>query len=919
MLIGRNAETAAVDRLLAGARDGRSGVLVLRGEAGVGKSALLEYGLERADGMTVLRGLGIESESELAYAALHQVLRHQLDGLEQLPSPQAAALRAAFGLSTETVDDRFLISLAVLGLLADAAESRPVLCLVDDAQWLDQASADALIFAARRVEAESIAFVFAVREDPARPFPTPGLAELTVDPLSRDESRELVRARLGSDASPTVLEWLVESANGNPLALLELPTSLSTAQLAGREPVGRTVPPATSVEEAYLERVARLPAATRELLIVAACEPAGDRSTIAHAATALGLKASDLAAAEEDGLIHVDAGQVAFHHPLVRSAVYRDASFTERERAHRAIAAVLVDEHDADRRAWHRAAATVGSDDEVAAELEASAGRARSRAGRAAAAAALERAAELSSDPAEAGRRFVLAALDAGPGGRPRRAAELADRADPLVVDPSLRADLAMVRGMAEVLVGRQDVGADILTSGAEAAAAFPAKALNIVAVAANAAMLSGDLSRVERALAVASGIEPDPSDERQLMLKALLDGGAYVLRGDVAGGAAQLEEGLTRAARSADPGDVVLAAIAAVNLGDDRRGREYYARAETRSRAAGAFATLVMSLSGQAALSLLDRRIADAASQAEEVLRLGRELGMENPGLRAEAVLAWAAAFHGRDEECRAMAERVLAVSAARSLALPAATAAWALAELDLGSGRWEEALAQLTQLAEVRPGFGNNLVAIRSTADLVEAAVRAGRPEAAAAPLAGFEKWVAQTHAPWSLPLLARCRGLLEANVDIAAEHFEEALRLHGAGGGPFDRARTELVYGELLRRERRRVEARRQLRAALGAFEQLGAALWAERASVELRATGERARRRDPSTLAQLTPQELQIARLVGEGQSNKDVAAQLFLSPRTVEYHLRKIFSKLGISSRAELIRHELRDERDVVPA
>src|SRR5262245_42192439 len=369
MLIGRAAETAAIEGLLANAREGRSGVLVVRGEAGVGKSALLEHAVAKAGGFRILRGVGVEVESELAYAALHQILRPVFDRIDRLPEPQAASLRAAFALSDETVDERFRVSLGVLGLVAEVAEETPLLCVVDDAQWLDQASADALVFVARRLEAETVVLLFAARDDEDRPFVAPGLSELRPPSLSPRDAHLLLAERLGSTVAAGVIDWLVESANGNPLALVELPSNLTPAQLPGHDPLSGRLPPATSVEQVYLERIERLPPSVRKVLVVAAAEETGSRATIERAAAEVGLDVEELEAAEAAGLLRIDAARLEFRHPLVRSAVYRGAGFRDREGAHRAVAAVLDRRVDADRPAWHRAAATVGTDEEGADEL----------------------------------------------------------------------------------------------------------------------------------------------------------------------------------------------------------------------------------------------------------------------------------------------------------------------------------------------------------------------------------------------------------------------------------------------------------------------------------------------------------------------------------------------------------------------
>jgi DNA-binding NarL/FixJ family response regulator len=457
---------------------------------------------------------------------------------------------------------------------------------------------------------------------------------------------------------------------------------------------------------------------------------------------------------------------------------------------------------------------------------------------------------------------------------------------------------------------GRPEAASDVFAAGSEAVADHDGRrGLELAGASIRAAALCGDGKRVMRGLQLANSIVPDPNDQQQMLMSAINRGVESVQRGDLQQGGPELRDVLAQTADSDDPRLVTLGAVAATFLGDHEQARQLHGRVASEARRTGALNVLVNALGSQAGSSFFARKLPEAAAQADEAARLARDLGLENPAAQPLALLAWIAAVQGREDECRRYAQEALALSAARGLALAAATATWALAELDLGKGRWEDALEGLEAVAEVRAGFSHPLLSLISTPDRVEAAVRAGRPESAEQAFSSFETWATSSKAPWAQPVLERCRGLL-APGDEAAEHFEEAIRLHADAGSSFDRARTELLYGELLRRDKKRSEARRHLRAAQTTFEQFSAAFWLERAGSELRATGETARRRDPSTLAQLTPQELQIATLVGEGGSNKEIAAQLFLSPRTVEYHLRKVFQKLGISSRAELIRHSV---------
>jgi DNA-binding CsgD family transcriptional regulator len=908
VLVGRSREKASIDRLIGAAREGRSGVLVVRGEAGVGKSALLDYALEQASGFTVLRGDGIEVESELAYAALHQILRPAFDRIEGLPEPQAAALRAAFALSNETVDERFRVSLGVLGLLSEVAEDRPLLCLVDDAQWLDQASADALVFAARRVEAESLVLLFAARDEEDRPFAAPGLPELRVSPLSAADSRLLLTAQLGTRVAAGVVSWLADTANGNPLALVELPSNLTADQLAGKEPLVGKLPPATSAEEVYLERVDALPPSARKLLLLAAAEETGARAAIEHAAEEFGMDIADLTSAEEAGLLRVDTERLAFRHPLVRSAIYRRATFTERERAHRALAASLSNPGDEDRRAWHLAAASIGPDEAVAAELETTADRARSRSGYAAAAAALERAAELTPPGETQARRFVKAAAAAWRSGRPERATALLERTSPAATDPRLRADIEHLRGGIELRCGVLVDACDILMRAAlEVAPHDAAKALQMLLEAREAAGWAGDTARtVDAGVRVAE--LPRSDDPANRFLADLVVGVGKIYEGDSAVGTELVQDVIERADGFEVPMWLAWASAGARALGDEAREASLMRRAVSLARASGEVDTLTYVLLGSALMGLLGGRL-EAADLAAEGLTLAREAGLPNAMSTHLAMLAWFAGMQGDEENCRACAREAVALARPRGAGAANSIAEWSLAEVDLSQGRAEEAVGHLKNAASAEPGVGHPYFALTSAPDLVEALARAGHAAEAAEAAAAFDGF-AQPGAPaWSRALGARCRAITSDGRESVAA-FDDALRLHAEAERRFDRARTELLYGEFLRRERRRIDSREHLRAALDEFENVGARTWAERARAELRASGETARRRDPSTLADLTPQELQIARLVSGGAKNREIAAQLFLSPRTIDYHLRKVFMKLGISSRSELIKRGL---------
>jgi DNA-binding CsgD family transcriptional regulator len=868
MLIGRETEMAGLGRLLDAARSGTSGALVLRGEAGIGKTALLEHAAEAATGFRVLRATGIEYEAELAYAALHQLLRPLEDRIDSLAEPQARALRGALGLAHEREADPFLVGVGVLTLLADAAEEQPLLAVLDDAAWFDHESAHALGFTARRLGAEGVVLLFGVREDPARPFELPGLEVMRVERLADDDARRL----LGDAADDAI----VSRAAGNPLALLEL--------AGGHD----------GTEQAFAGRVRALPESTQTLLLLAAADTTSSLAVIGAAARRLGLDAAALEPAETAGLVHAVHGTLEFRHPLVRSAIYHAAPFAARADAHRTLADVLTGDQNADRRAWHHAAAVLGTDEQAAAELEGTASRAIERSGHAAAASALERAGELSPDEADRTRRLVMAAREAAVGGERERALAILDRAGHLTV-PVLLAGASLLRGWAATDRGARHEAFDYFMQ-AVRTGVLPF-ALMAAVRATEVAGQMRDPDRLAELRTLLPEMEVANDDERVSQLVAL--GFSASGAGDYHEAYPALAEAIALAERSQDALTLLHATWAAGLCGDFVVGIELAARAERLARASGMMAPLPVILMGRATWELGSSRFAAAESTANEALDLARELGQEGVAAILVALLARADAVRGREDDCRARAAEALTLAASRSEAHPESAADAALAQLDLALGRPADALVRLQGIV----AGGHTVYRYGVIEDLVEAAVAAGRPDDALEAVAAWQRWARHAKPPAGDAVLARARALLAAPEDADAR-FREALEQMS---WPFGQARTELAYGEFLRRARRRTDARTQLRSALERFEALGAAPWADRAAAELRATGETARKRDASTLDQLTPQELQIARLVAEGGRNRDIAARLFLSPKTVEYHLRKIFQKLDIGARGDLIR------------
>ncbi|MGN6172030.1 MAG: ATP-binding protein [Streptosporangiaceae bacterium] len=899
-LLGRERVCAVIDRLLAAARAGSGGALVVRGEPGIGKSALLGYARQRAPPMLALSADGVEAESDLAYSGLHELLRTVLAHLGELPGTQAQALAGALGMMPSPQPDRLLICAAVLTLLAAIAEDQPVLCVVDDAQWLDRPSADALVFTARRLRAEQLAIVFGVRDSEASRFEAAGLPELALTGLGQ-EAAVKVLATMGRTAVSSVCERLLSEAAGNPLALLELPGSLSAEQLNGRSPLPDAMPLTPRLEGVFRQRIRRLPRHTQTALLIAAADNTGDALVVLRAAATLELPADALDPAEGSGLIRSTDRTLTFRPPLVRSALYQGATLSQRQQAHAALASALRGDDHVDRRVWHQAMATLTGDEEVAAALEASARRAELRAGHSSAATAYLRAAELSTDDARRARRIAAAAHAAWDAGEPDRAREIIGRALPLATGQT-RAQLLHLSGVIEAHTGSVQEAFAMLVDAVDAAT-DPSLAVEMLFEAADAASFSGDPAAVvelgQRAMRISA------VDELDRFKLAALCGFARSYAGDHDQAQALLTDALRRAATVTDPRALLWAADAASASKGLGAGLPYVNRAVELARRNGQLGLLPLVLRRQAMELLWLSQFDLAYTAAQEGYRLSVDLGYGSSGHLVN--MAAIEATWGHEQDARRHTEEALALSQRRGSAFPAIGAEWTLGLIELTAGRTAEAADRLLAITSSDHPDHNPLIALEVMPDAVEAGVRVGLRQQAAARLEHLRELVAAAPTAARRALLARCEALLGAR--DPEEAFGEAITL-GSGLPPLQRARTELLYGEWLRRERRRTDARVHLRAALEAFRRLGAAPWAERAEAELRATGETARKRDPSRAEQLTPQEFQIAGLVTQGLTNREIAGQLYLSPRTIDYHLHKVFTKLGIAARTELIRDGL---------
>ncbi|WP_433285763.1 ATP-binding protein [Pseudonocardia sp. CA-142604] len=889
-----------LDRLLDAIRRGGSGALVMRGEPGVGKTALLDHMVERASGMRVLRAAGVQSEMELAFAGLHQLCAPILESAGGLPDHQRDALRTAVGLSGGEAPNRFLVGLAVLGLFAEAARERPLVCVVDDGQWLDRASAQALGFAARRLGSESVAIVFGVREPDEAPELT-GLPELTVAGLPDDEARALLGAALPGRVDEEVLDRIVAETRGNPLALLELPRGLTAAELAGGFGLPDAKDLTSRIEESYRQRLSMLPTETRRLLLVAAAEPLGEPMLVWRAAERLGIGVEAMTPATTAGLLQIGA-QVRFRHPLVRSAVYRAASPEERRNAHHVLAAVTDPDADPDRRAWHAAQATSEPDDDVATELERSAARASARGGLAAAAAFLERSAELTEDPVRRAERALAAAQAKHQAGAPDAARRLLSLAMAGPLDKLQHALADQLRAQIAFAVRRGRDAPPLLLSAAKQLEPLDARLarethLDALSAAWLAGTCVGEAAEAARAAPPAPG-HPDATD-------LLLEGAATRFADGYAAGAPMLKQAL-RALRGPGLSGAVglrwgwLACVTARDLWDDESWEVLATRYVGLARDAGALTVLPLALSLRIVVHSFLGELSAAASLTDEVEVISEATG--NPVVPYGAVLL--AAWQGREAEAVEVMTAATRQLEQRGEEVGLSITGWARALLANSLGRSQDALTAAEQAGD-QPA-GTDLAPPGVLVELVEAAARSGMRERATAALTRLSEATRASGTEWALGVEARSRALVSED-ETAERLYAEAIDRLGRTRVRGELARTHLLYGEWLRRERRRHDAREQLGTAHEMFTAMGMEAFVERASRELQATGQRLSSRTAETSGEMTAQEAQIVRLVREGLSNSEVGARLFLSPRTVEWHLRRIFSKLQITSRKQLLR------------
>ena len=903
MIVSRVAELARLDDMRAALIRGEGSALVVHGDAGIGKTTLLETLVDRCgDAVTVVRACGAETEAELAFSALTDLLDPVLGQLDALPVPQAAALMGALALEPPAPGDRLAVCVAALGVLRAAARHRPVLAVVDDVQWVDASSRECIEYIARRTGG-ALSVVLAAR-DPWYPPERIRLPGLPVGPVDDRAAAELLSRRAPGLAAP-VATAIAQAAAGNPLALVELPATLTAGQRAGVAALEIPLVPGGRLQRAFAGRVEALPGPARCALLIAAAYAGPELPVIAAACLRAGTSAGQLADAESSGLVRLDTDRVTFAHPLIRGLVYGEARAADRRGAHAALAAVLPE--DDDRRAWHLAAAAIGPDEEVAAALERVGGRAVARRAYAAGTGALERAARLSPEPEAASRRLLMAGQAAAAAGAADRALALCAEAADLTCGEQQRARAQQLRGRLLVWRGRSAEAAPLLVRQADRVASrWPVLAAEMLADAANGATTINSYLEAERLARRAVGLLGDAGDPAVRGAVLTVRGWTLILRGK----AVEARPVLAEAFRLADGLDGLgpdwpwlhVLLRTRIPLGEFEQARAENAELCRRAQDAGALATVSAAglVVADAAFRLGDWEAADAA--ARQTFQLAEEVGHRHLAGWALTIRIRILAAQGRSQESRAAAATALAIAESDRISTGLRYARGALGFLELGLDRVDAAICELEQVERLTQGSGHEEpVIVPWVPDLVEAYARQGRAGDARRVLARLERQAVSTASPVAAAAAARCRGLLDDDFEPA---FAAALAFDDRRPMPFERARTLLAFGRRLHRSRQRAAARDHLRAALEGFERLKASAWARQAEAELRAAGGR-RRTCPDHHA-LTPQELRVAAAVQRGASNRDIAADLFLSPKTVEFHLRQIYRKLDIHSRTQLV-------------
>jgi DNA-binding CsgD family transcriptional regulator len=902
MLIGRTEETAQLNALLDQVREGMSGTLVLRGEAGIGKTALLNTTADSAQDLSVMRLEGIESEMQLGYAALHRLLLPYLSRLDNLPGPQRDALRSAFGLTSLAPVDRFMVSLAALSVLGDVAKDDALLVIVDDAQWLDRESVAALVFVARRLHADRIALVFAARESLEIGAAFQGIPELWISGLGEDFARNLLTASVSDPVSYRVAERIIAVTRGNPLALLELSGELTAEHLLDHAPLPDPLPIGELIEARFLRQVRLLPAEAQTVLLIAASDPVGDPDTLRHAGEILGLSAAAVGPAEDDGLLVLHP-RVEFRHPLVRSAVYGGATIENRRRVHHALAAVMDIERDPDRKALHMALGAVGPDEDLAAALEQSATQTRSRGGYIAESSFLVRAASLTPDPRRKSGRLLAAAQAAFLAGNVSYSESLLGQARPHLVDPVEIAQAQRLDGRLRTPLGQPHLAASLLLGAARAFEPLDRilshhSLIEAFLVCVVSQHFTEGTTGVEIAQTALDSLraQSTPTTAADVLLKGV----ALRYAGTYADAVPAMREAVrVQATMSLEEINqwTFLGSIMATELWDEQEVRSTMERLERAARAQGSLHALQVALFALALIAVRAGRFLAAQEGYSELHDVTMAIGdqIDIYSLLDVDLLCWQG-----DGQARSKLAVLLELASTFRSATPIHYAHLSLSILELAEGRYEEALVAARSIADA-DAVGWSCQALPN---VVEAAMRCGDREAATGALASLAERATASGTPWALGLLARCRALVAD--DLSAEVlYEEALEQLGKTTWLTEVARTHLLYGEWLRRQKRRLQAREQLRTAYEMFDTMGAKAFAERARVELLATGERARTRRAESVHDLTSRELQVARLAAQRATSREIAGQLFISSNTVDYHLRKVFQKLSITSRREL--------------